>query len=98
MTFYHDAFDSQIQCEELFSTDPEELAEVMTLMAEPDPEWDGYGEWSAELEQSAWAGAVEVETENGAVLIKPQCDRTGLHKDCSIYKCGRALREGGFDL
>ena len=96
MTFYHDAFDSQIQCEELFNTDPEELAEVMTLMAEDN--FEGYGEWSAELEQSAWAGAVEVETENGAVMVKPQCERIGLHRNCTAYACKRAMREGGFDL
>ena len=60
--------------------------------------FEGYGEWSEEIERQAWAGAEAVETPNGQVLIKPECNRTGLHRDCTIYRCMRANREGGFDL
>ena len=98
MKLYHDTFDLQIHCEEAFTSDPAELNEVNRLMAEPEPEWDGYSQWSEELEASAWQGAQAVSTPHGPVMVKPQCERTGAHRDCAIYKCERAHREGGFDL
>ena len=94
---YHDTFDSQTQCEEIYTTDPAEYDEVMSLMAESE-EFEGYGEWSEQVEAQAWAGAVEVETAHGPVMVKPECDRTGAHKACTIYRCTRAHRKGGFDL
>ncbi len=102
MELYHDSFDSQNQCEEIYNTDPAEYDEVQRLMAEdePDPDgWSGYDDWSRELEESdAWAGAVPVETPNGQILVKPQCKRTGLHRNCTVYACKRAVRLEGIEV
>ena len=65
--------------------------------------FEGYGEWSADLdraedEAAAWEGAARVPTPAGTLLIKPSCNRAGLHRDCPIHRCERAHREGGYDL
>ncbi|MCI0485025.1 MAG: hypothetical protein L0229_00215 [Blastocatellia bacterium] len=99
MKLYHDSFDTQIQSEDFYTTDPAELAEIQSLMATPDEdEWQAYGDWSEEIEAKAWAGAVPVETPNGQILVKSECDRAGLHRDCSIYKCKRAVRLEGIEI
>ena len=40
-------FDTSVQCEEFYTVDPQEMAEIL---AAPDDEWKAYGEWSRELE------------------------------------------------
>jgi hypothetical protein len=56
--------------------------------------WEGYEEWSddleSHLEESAWHGAKKV----SGVLIKKACE----HSNCPHYKCERGLRMGGFEL
>ena len=42
-------FDASVQCEEFYTVDPQEMAEIL---AAPDDEWKAYGEWSRELESS----------------------------------------------
>jgi hypothetical protein len=81
-------FDSEIYSEELY---PISEAEHDAVMAEM---WEGYDDWSQELEQSAeretWRGAKNV----SGVLIKKACE----HPTCSHFKCERGLRIGGFEL
>ena len=81
-------FDSEIYSEELFSVTEEEHDAVMAEM------FEGYDEWSQELEQNAereaWRGAKPV----AGVLIKKACE----HPACSHFKCERGLRMGGFEL
>jgi hypothetical protein len=52
MTYYN-PFDSQIQCEEHIEVSPEEQAEVFQMMADEHTEpqdFEGYAEWSDELQ------------------------------------------------
>ena len=87
MTGYN-KFDSERYSEELF---PIIEAEHDATMAEM---WEGYDEWSeqleSELEASAWRGSQAI---NG-ILIKKACE----HSSCSHFKCERGLRIGGFEL
>ena len=82
----YNKFDAEIYSEELFSVTEAEHDAVMAEM------WEGYEEWSEELESQldAWRGAKNV----AGVLIKKACE----HPACSHYKCERGLRRGGMDL
>ena len=81
-------FDAERYSEELFNVTEEEHDAVMAEM------FEGYDEWSQELEQNAereaWRGAKNV----SGVLIKKACE----HPACSHFKCERGLRRGGMDL
>ena len=85
----YNKFDAEIYSEELYSVTEAEHDAVMAEM------FEGYDEWSQELEQSAdepeaWRGAKQV----SGVLIKKACE----HPACSHFKCERGLRMGGFEL
>ena len=84
----YNKFDAEIYSEELFGVTEQEHDAVMAEM------FEGYDEWSQELEQNAereaWHGAKNV----SGVLIKKACE----HPACSHYKCERDLRMGGFEL
>ena len=75
-------FDSEIYSEEIFSVTESEYDEVMA------DNWEGYGEWSQDLE--SWNGAQSV---NG-ILIKKACE----HLTCSHFKCSRDLRVGAIAI
>jgi len=88
MTGYN-KFDAERYSEELYSVTEEEHDAVMAEM------WEGYDDWSQELEQSAdepeaWRGAKNV----SGVLIKKACE----HPACSHFKCERGLRMGGIAI
>jgi len=74
-------FDSEIYSEELYSLTESEYDEVMA------DDWQGYGEWSTELEANAWRGSKQV----GDVIIKKACEHTA----CGHFRCERDLRIGG---
>ena len=74
-------FDSEIYSEEIFSVTESEYDEVMA------DDWDGYSEWSTELEAKAWRGSKQV----GQLLIKKACE----HSACGHFRCERDLRVGG---
>ena len=57
-------FDSRIQCEEASLVTEQEFDEVQAMMAAED--WQGYGQWSAELESENFI------VRNGKVEHKPQ--------------------------
>ena len=80
----YNKFDAERYSEELFSVTEEEHDAVMAEM------WEGYNEWSEELESDAWRGSKTV----SGVLIKKACE----HSDCPHYKCERGLRMGGFEF
>ena len=77
-------FDSEIYSEELYSLTESEYAEVMA------DDWQGYSEWSTEIEANAWRGSKQV----GQLLIKKACE----HKACGHFKCERDVRIGGIAI
>ncbi len=79
-------FLSTVYSEELFAGISEaEYAEVMAASAVED-EWQGYSEWSQELEQ----GEV-IDTPRGQILINKEC----AHPACLTTRCERDVRVGG---
>jgi len=54
---YYSKFDSNIQCEESMEVSPEEYDEVMQLMADEQTAQEGFGRWSAAVEDGKdWLG------------------------------------------
>jgi hypothetical protein len=45
-------FESDVYSEEIYSVSEQEFDEVMQMMADEQSGFEGYGEWSAELEQT----------------------------------------------
>ena len=76
-------FLSTVYTEELFDFTEEEYAAVM---ADAGDEYEGYAEWSAELEQ----GRI-VDTPHGQILINKEC----AHPACLSTRCERDVRVGG---
>ena len=83
-------FDTEIYSEELHQVSESEYDEVMSLMAEDESGWQGYGEWAADVESAAWNGAQEF---NG-VMVKKACE----HQDCPHFRCEKNLRLGGIEI
>jgi hypothetical protein len=52
--------------------------------------WEGYSEWSTEVEADAWRGSKQV----GQLLIKKACERPA----CGHFKCERDVRIGGIAI
>jgi len=77
-------YDSEIYSEELYSLTESEYDEVMA------DDWQGYSEWSQDVEAANWNGAQSV---NG-ILIKKACE----HLTCSHFKCERNPRVGAISI
>jgi hypothetical protein len=77
-------FDSEIYSEELHSVTESEYDEVMA------DGWQGYSEWSTEVEAEAWRGSKQIDQ----LLIKKACE----HPACSHFKCEREVRIGGIAI
>jgi hypothetical protein len=90
-------FDSNVYSEESYPFTEDEYNEVMSASAVEDEAWQGYSEWSAELEQSEFERELErratVITERGPMLIKSEC----AHRGCG-FTCKQAKREGGIEI
>jgi hypothetical protein len=71
-------FETNVYSEELHTVSESEYDEVMQAMADESNDFEGYGEWSAELEQ----GEI-VKTAHGPILINRDCS----HKECSTTRC-----------
>ena len=77
---------TEVYSEELFAGISEaDYAEVMQASAVDDG-WQGYREWSTELEQ----GQV-VDTPRGQILVNRDCS----HAACRSTRCERDVRVGG---
>jgi hypothetical protein len=81
-------FDVNVYSEELHQVSESEHDEVMQLMAEDN--FEGYSEWSSELESTAWQGAQQV----GDVLIKKACE----HTSCGHFQCSKSTRLAGIEI
>ena len=79
-----DQFLSTVYSEELFDFTEEEYAAVMADAISND--YEGYAEWSAELEQ----GQI-IDTPRGQILINRDCS----HAACRSTRCERDVRVGG---
>ena len=62
-------FDTAVQCEEFYNTDPQEMAEVL---AAPDDEWIAYGDWSRELETRLAPSTLYIDPKDGKVKQIPE--------------------------
>jgi len=62
-------FDSAVHCEEVFTIDPEEMAEIL---AAPDEEWKAYGDWSRELEASLAPSTLYIDPKDGKLKQIPE--------------------------
>ena len=79
---------SEVYSEELFAGISEaDYNEVMNASTEDG--WQGYSEWSVELEQ----GEV-IETQHGAILINRSCS----HVACKTTKCERGATYQGIAI
>ena len=81
-------FDVNVYSEELHQVSEAEHDEVMQLMAQDD--FEGYSEWSSDIEEAAWIGAQEL---NG-VMVKKACE----HTTCPHVRCEKNLRLGGIEI
>ena len=79
-------FLSTVYSEELFDFTEEEFAAVM---ADAGDEYEGYAEWSAELEQ----GEV-IDTPRGQILINRDCSHTA----CRTTRCERGATYQGIAI
>jgi len=62
-------FDSSVQCEEFYTVDPQEMAEIL---AAPDDAWVAYGEWSREVETSLAPSTLYIDPKDGKVNQIPE--------------------------
>ena len=77
-------FESNVYSEEIYAGISEaDYAEVMQASA---TDYEGYSEWSTELEQ----GQI-VNTPRGQILINRDCS----HKTCLSTRCDKDVRVGG---
>jgi hypothetical protein len=64
-------FDTAVQCEEFYTVDPEEMAEVLAAPA-VDDSWQGYSEWSREVETSLAPSTLYIDPKDGKVKQIPE--------------------------
>ena len=77
-------FETSVYSEELYAGLSEaDYNEVMQASA---ADYEGYGEWSQELEQGQM-----VDTPHGQILINRECSHTA----CKTTRCERDVRVGG---
>jgi hypothetical protein len=81
-------FELNVYSEEIYSVDEQELDEVNAMIAQ-ESDWQGYGEWSQELEQ----GTI-INTPHGEILINKEC----AHASCKTTRCERDVRVGGIAI
>jgi hypothetical protein len=82
-------FESNVYSEELAMVTEEEFDSVMQTMAEDGDGFEGYAEWSQELEQGQ-----RVATPHGEILINKECS----HAACRTTRCERDVRLGGIAI
>lgn len=82
-------YDLNVYSEELHNVSESEYNEVMSLMAEDESGFEGYGEWSTALEQ----GSI-INTPHGEILINKEC----LHATCHTTRCDKAQSYRGIAI
>jgi hypothetical protein len=82
-------FESNVYSEEIYSVSESDYDEVMQMMANESLDFEGYGEWSQELEQ----GQV-IATEHGPILINRDCS----HKECNTTRCMKGASYQGIAI
>ena len=82
-------FESNVYSEELFSVTESDYNEVMQMMAEESEGFQGYGEWSQELEQ----GTI-ISTPRGEILINKECS----HSTCTTTRCMKGATYQGIAI
>jgi hypothetical protein len=82
-------FESNVYSEELHTVSESEYDEVMSLMAEDESGFEGYGEWSQELEQ----GTI-TDTPHGPILINRDC----AHRECTTTRCMKGASYQGIAI
>jgi hypothetical protein len=65
------SFDSSVQCEEFYTVDPEEMAEVLAAPA-VDDDWAGYEDWSAQVETTLAPSTLYIDPKDGKVKHIPE--------------------------
>jgi hypothetical protein len=80
-------FETNVYSEELTNVSESEYDEVMQMVAAED--FEGYGEWSRELEQ----GEI-VATAHGEILINKECS----HATCKTTRCDKAQSYQGIAI
>jgi hypothetical protein len=60
------------------------------LLAADAEDFEGYTEWSADLERDPWQDARNVK----GILIKKACE----HTDCAHFQCSKSTRLGGIEI
>jgi hypothetical protein len=82
-------FESNVYSEEMMTISETEYDEVMQMMAEDESGFEGYGEWSQELEQ----GTI-TETQHGPILINRDC----AHRECTTTRCMKGASYQGIAI
>jgi hypothetical protein len=82
-------FDTQSYSEEIYSVSEQDFDEVMQMIAEESTAFQGYGEWSQELEQ----GEI-MKTLHGPILINHEC----AHKGCTTTRCSKGATYQGIAI
>jgi hypothetical protein len=62
-------FDTSVQCEEFYTVDPQEMAEIL---AAPDEAWVAYKDWSEQLETSLAPSTLYIDPKDGKVKQMPE--------------------------
>jgi hypothetical protein len=68
----------------------EQERELQLADATDDQAWEGYSQFSADLEEAAWNGAEPF----GEILIKKACE----HSTCGHFRCSKSTRLGGIEI
>jgi hypothetical protein len=82
-------FESNVYSEELFSVTESDYNEVLQMIAEESTAFQGYGEWSQELEQ----GEI-MKTSHGPILINREC----AHRGCTTTRCSKGATYQGIAI
>jgi hypothetical protein len=82
-------FESNVYSEEIYSVTEQDFDEVMQMMAEESEGFQGYGEWSQELEQGQ-----RVMTAHGEILINKECS----HSTCTTTRCEKGATYRGIAI
>jgi hypothetical protein len=82
-------FESNVYSEEIYSVSEQDFNEVMPMIGAENEALEGYGGWSAELEQGT-----TTDTPHGPILINRDCS----HKECTTTRCMKGASYQGIAI